>query len=70
MQEAWPVLDWLQYNRHGLYSHSLPDLSKEHELEPGDMPTANHYTVPDGGSLGYFCFIHRSLIVTYFSFAL
>ena len=53
-----------------LYSHSLLDPSKEHELEPGDTPTANRYTVPDGDSPGYFCFIHRSLIVTYFSFAL
>ena len=49
---------------------TLPDLSKEHEREPGDTPTANHYTVPDGGSPGYFLFIHRSLIVTYFCFAL
>ena len=49
---------------------TLLDPSKEHELEPGDTPTANRYTVPDGGSSGYFCFIRRPLIVMYFSFAL
>ena len=47
-----------------------PRFEKDHELEPGDTPTANRYTVLDGGSPGYFLFIYRSLIVTYFSFAL
>ena len=46
------------------------DPNKEHEREPDDTPSANRYTVPDGGSPGYFLFIHRSLIVTYFSFTL
>ena len=57
-------------NWHGLYSHSLPDQSKEHGLEPSDTPTADHCTVPDRGSPGSFSSIHHSLVLTYFSFAL
>ena len=31
-KEAWPVLDWRRHNRHGQYSHSLPDSSTEHRF--------------------------------------
>ena len=49
---------------------TLPYLSTEHQFQPGDTPTARLYTVPDEHTLGYFCFIHRSLIFIYFCIAL
>ena len=52
------------------HSHSLIDSSEQHELKLGHTPLAGHCIVPGGGTLGYFSFIHYSLIVTYVCFAL
>jgi hypothetical protein len=54
----------------GHYSHSLPDSSKEHELKPSHTPRTRHCRVPGEGTLGYFSFIHRSMIFTYIFFYL
>jgi hypothetical protein len=59
------VLAWQRRTRHGHYSHSLTDSSKENQLEPGHTLTVEHCTTPDGGTPGYFYFIRRSLIFIY-----
>jgi len=49
---------------------SLSDPGKKHELKPRHTTSAEHCTAPDGGTPGYFCFIHFSLIFRYLTSAI
>jgi hypothetical protein len=49
---------------------SLPDPSTKHERKHSHMPMAGHFTAADSVTPGDSCFIHRTLIFTYLSFAL
>jgi len=51
-------------------SLSLSDPGKKHELKPRHTTSAGHCTTPDGGTPGYSCFIHFSLIFRYLSSAI
>ena len=57
-QSARPVLPLAPRFEHGAW------------VQSGNTPTAGLYTVLDEHTLGYFCFIDRSLIFTYFCIVL
>jgi hypothetical protein len=67
---AWAVLSWRRRHRRDLYSLSLQDPSTEHGHKHSHTPTAGHFTTTDYVTPGDSCFIHRTLIFTYLSFAL